>query len=245
MKKIKDVTLVAVATTEIEATAKALEYSSRGLDFGKVLLLASHNPEISKDSIYDFVKIQPFKSVGDWGKFIVFDLYKFIQTEFILLIHADGFVVNPHKWDDHFLKYDYIGAPWPLPKDNFSFRDYYGNIIRVGNSVSLRSRKLLSLPSEIGIEWTNFDHGFPHEDGFLCVQHRHILQQHGIHFAPFSIACQFSREQTLPENKNIDPFVFHKWSGMNKNYPCFGRRPNQLTKMLKGFKKLKDGLKNE
>ena len=25
----------------------------------------------------------------------------------------DGHIVNPHLWTNEFLKYDYIGAPWP------------------------------------------------------------------------------------------------------------------------------------
>lgn len=244
MKTIKDVTLVAVATTEIEATVQALEYSANGLDFGRVLLISSQNPRGLGNTFYDFIQIHPFSSVADWGRFIVFDLYKYIDTEFILLIHADGFVVNPHKWDDNFLGYDYIGAPWGLPKDNFSYRDFYGDVVRVGNSVSLRSKKLLKMPTEIGLEWANFDHGFAHEDGYLCVQHRHTLQEQGIAFAPLAIACLFSREKTIPENENVEPFVFHKWQGRNKHYPCFGSRPHWASRIFKGIKKLKGFLIN-
>lgn len=245
MKIIKNITLVAVATTEVEATVHALEYSIREIEFEKVLLIASHNPRAGESTFYDYVQIPPFKSVGDWGKFVVFDLYKYINTEFILLVHADGFVVNPHKWSDQFFDYDYIGAPWPLPKDDISYRDYYGNIIRVGNSVSLRSKKLLQMPSEIGLKWENFDHGFPHEDGYLCVQHRHTLQEHGIQYAPLQIASAFSREKTMPENQFIDPFVFHKWEGRNKNYPCFGRKPRLSDKITNKLKKLFKGIRNE
>ena len=34
-----------------------------------------------------------------------------------LTIWTDGFIVHPEMWRDEFLKYDYIGAPWPLPKE--------------------------------------------------------------------------------------------------------------------------------
>ena len=73
-----------------------------------------------------------------------------------MLIHDDGFVVNPDSWQDDFLNYDYIGAPYPLPQDNFSYRDIDGNLIRVGNSVSLRSKKLLDLPIQLDLEWKAF-----------------------------------------------------------------------------------------
>lgn len=38
----------------------------------------------------------------------------YVDTDYCLIIHDDGFIVNPHLWTDDFLKYDYIGAPWYL-----------------------------------------------------------------------------------------------------------------------------------
>lgn len=224
LQKMSNITLVAVATKEIEETAKALEYSQRGLEFEEVLFFASHDPCPEGKGNYSFHKIPAFKDVGEWGKFIIFELHKFIRTKYIILIHADGFIVHPEEWTQEFLDYDYIGAPWPLPKDTFSYRDGLGNIIRVGNSVSLRSKKILELPEKLGLEWGNADHGYFHEDGFLCVQHREALMKSGIKFSPLSVACRFSRERTIPENKDIKPFAFHKWQGKNKNYPRFTRR---------------------
>ncbi|MBT3799608.1 MAG: hypothetical protein HOG05_00505 [Bacteroidetes bacterium] len=237
MKCIPNVTLVSVATTEVEATSKALEYSTNSLKFDRVLLVSHFDPNPDSD-IYEYIQIEPFENVGEWGKFIVFDLYKFIDTDFIILVHADGFIVNHEKWDNEFLKYDYIGAPWPIPKDNFSYRDYYGNIIRAGNSVSIRSSKLLRMPSEIGLDWNNMPHEFFHEDGFIAVHNRHILQDEGIKFAPLSIAVRFSREKPIFENSGVDPFVFHKWEGENGKYPCFGEQKTFLYKVIRFFKKI-------
>lgn len=238
MKHISNVTLVAVATTEVEATAKALEFSTRHLSFDRVLLLSHYNPEPGA-STYEHIAIQPFSSVGEWGKFVVFELHRHIHTDHIILVHADGFIVNPQSWDDEFLNYDYIGAPWPLPKDDFSYRDHFGNIIRVGNSVSLRSTKLLKMPSEIGLDWASADHGFFHEDGFLCVQNRHILQNHGIAYAPLPVACRFSREKPIRENKGIEPFAFHKWEGENRHYPRFSPKASFGYRIRKALKKIK------
>lgn len=233
MRHISNITLVAVATTEVEATLKAIEYSTKDLHFDKVILLSHYKPE-SAFNRYDYIKIEPFANVGDWGRFIVFDLYKFITTDYIILIHADGFIVNPASWDESFLEYDYIGAPWPIPTDKFSYRDYFGNIIRVGNSVSLRSYKLLKMPSDLNLRWDNLDNGYFHEDGFLAVQFRHVLQENGIKFAPFNVACKFSRERTLYENKDIHPFAFHKWQGRNNKYPRFNCKKSIFSR-LKSF----------
>ena len=131
--RLADITLVACGSTDIEGMKKALEYSSRKIDWGEILLVS---PE------------PPLRTIDDWNKFIVYNLGKYINTDFALLIHPDGFVVHPESWRDEFLEYDFTGAPWPLPEDDYSYRDPLGNIIRVGNSVSLRSKKLLDLPSE-------------------------------------------------------------------------------------------------
>lgn len=244
MKHIANVTLVAVATTEVDATAKALEHSTRRLSFDKVLLISSYDPNPGC-SMYEHIAIQPFGSVGEWGKFVVFSLHEYIHTDHIILIHADGFIINPQSWDDEFLNYDYVGAPWPIPRDNFSYRDYFGNIIRMGNSVSLRSLKILRMPSEIGLDWASADHGFFHEDGFLCVQNRHILQAHGIVYAPLSVACRFSREKAIPENEGIKPFAFHKWEGENKHYPRFSKKGSWAFRVKKMIKKIRNRIAHE
>lgn len=237
-QKLDRVTLVAVATKEVEETLKALRYSTLGIEFAEVLLLADFNPDPNA-SDFRYETIKPFGDVGEWGRFIVFELYKHIKTDFILLVHADGFVVNPHKWDDDFLQYDYIGSPWPLPKDKFSFRDEDGNIVRVGNSVSIRSKKLLSLPKKLNLNWDMAAYGYFHEDGFVCAQHKKILESNGIKFAPLNLAARFGREKEIPENKYIEPFVFHKWMGKNKKYPSFGKNKSEIiNRCIKIFKRV-------
>ncbi len=239
MTQLADITLVAVATQEVDTAVAALDYSRRGLDFGEILLVSHQNP-LGDDAFYRYAPITSFSSVGDWGKYVVFDLHKQIKTQFILLIHEDGFVVNPKSWNNQWRDYDYIGAPFPLPKDMFSYRDATRNIIRVGNSVSLRSKRLLELPSEIGLTWDNFDGGLPHEDGFLCVQHRHTLAAHGIRYAPLEVAVHFGREANLPEHAGIDPFTFHKWAGPNRSYPCFNPQAVRSKKWRRIRRKLKE-----
>jgi hypothetical protein len=230
MINLGNVSLIAVATQDIDATCKALDYSCKGINFSSIKLISSAD-SLFRPRQCTWIPIRPFTSVNDWGRFVIYDLHKHIDSEFILLIHADGFVVNPSMWREEFLNYDYIGAPWPIPKDRYSYRDIYGNIIRVGNSVSIRSLRMLQAPSKLRLTWAG-DNGFYHEDGFLSVQNRHVLTEYGLRFAPLSIAVFFSREYTIPENRNIAPFAFHKWHGKNKCYPCFTNR-NGLRGRLK------------
>jgi len=178
---------------DYEAHAKALEYSQRGIEWGDV----------------KFITDLSLKSVDEWNKAIVFELRNYINTDYCVLIHADGFVVNPESWKWEWLDYDYIGAPWPLPTDSYSYRTPDGEIIRVGNSVSLRSREMLHLPYQLEVAWRSY-FGNTNEDGFLTVHNRRLFQQYGARYAPIEVAKWFSRELDIPENEDVDkPFAFH------------------------------------
>lgn len=229
---LKTIAIVAVTSGEEEECIKAIEYSSKKIKFSNYYLFTDKIPSISHEFI-NYIKIKKINDIGEWGKFIVFDLYKYISDKFILLVHPDGFVVNPDSWKNEFLHYDYIGSPWKIPNDKKTHRDINGNLVRVGNSVSIRSKKILELPSKLNLKWKNFDLGYPYEDGFICVQNRHILKAEGIKYAPFSLACFFGREAPLIENIKLNPFVFHKWEGPNIKFPSFN-----LIKKIKFLLKL-------
>lgn len=173
-------------------SVNALQRSSEAIDFGAVLLIED-------------AKI---KNVDDWNKAIIYDLWRYIPTEFAMLIHADGYIIHPELWNPEWLNYSFIGAPWPLPKDNYSYRDDKGNIQRVGNSVSLRRSDILTLPYTLGLEWKSF-YGNTNEDGFLACHHRTILEENGVKFPPLEIAVHFSKEHEIPENKDLLTFAFH------------------------------------
>jgi glycosyltransferase involved in cell wall biosynthesis len=217
--QLPNVTLVAMATRNVEETLKALVYSCQEVDFGRVKLLSHYTPYGLGGNI-EFTRIEKIQSIDDWSYKIVYELSQYIDTDFALLVHADGFVVNPSSWKDDFLNYDYIGAPWPLPTDDFSYRDFHGEIIRVGNSVSLRSKRLLDLPIKLNLPWEPYC-GFYNEDGFICAKNKHIYEAEGMKFAPLEVAKYFSHEAMIPEVQNIKPFVFHKWAGSNSIYPKF------------------------
>ncbi len=216
---LPQVTLIALATRDVEQTLAAIQYSRQHIEFGAVRLLSHYTP-FGLPADMDFVRVEKIKDIDEWSYKVVYELGAHVDTEFALLVHADGFVVNPRSWRPEFLEYDYIGAPWPLPKDNFSYRDFHGNIIRVGNSVSIRSKQLLDLPKAISMPW-EADHGFFNEDGFISVKNRHIFEAHHMRFAPIEVAKYFSHEMMIPEVQGIKPFAFHKWAGSNRIYPKF------------------------
>jgi hypothetical protein len=195
MLSLPQVTLIALTSVyyDVENHKKAIEKSCEGIEWGAVKVIGDSR----------------IKSVDDWNKVIVYDLWKYVDTEFAFLFHADGHVINPELWNPEWLTLDYIGAPWPLPSDDFSYRTPSGELVRVGNSVGLRSRKLLKLPTDLNLEWKPY-FGFTHEDGFFCVHNKELFEQHGCKFATFEQALHFSKEHELPENQGLKTFAFHQ-----------------------------------
>ena len=102
-------TIVCVATRDVEKAAAALAYSMSDIKFANALLFSHYKPWNLHDDI-NHIQIKSFRSVEEWGFFIIYHLHKFINTSHVLLIHPDGFVVNPNSWSDEFLNYDYIGT---------------------------------------------------------------------------------------------------------------------------------------
>lgn len=175
---------------------RALDYSTRHIEFNNSYLFTNEDLHTSKHQV---IKIKKFNSIHDYSNFLL-RIDNFIESSHVLIIQDDGYVLNPEKWRDDFLNYDYIGAPWP---NNYSWRKRwkndqylnaykYSKINRVGNGgFSLRSKKFLKFSKQF--KSTN---QIP-EDVFLCLLKYQESQQFDIKFAPFEIAYEFSLEVPL------------------------------------------------
>lgn len=229
---LPQVTLIAVSSVKIYETIKALQYSMQDIEFGEVILVTHKKPRNLPKGIV-FKQCEEITEINKFNYMMVYELDQYVNTDYMLLVHYDGFVVNPLAWKDEFLDYDYIGSPWPLPSEGHtSYYDSNGEIIRVGNSVSLRSKRLLEFPRKHNIKWRPTPDGDYNEDIFLCCMCKNEMESEGLKFATIDIAKYFGREHTLPENKDIDPFIFHKWWGENEKYPKFVDPKYRVYKFL-------------
>ncbi len=205
MIKLDNVTLLALTSIQIEDTVKALKHCAGLIQFADVKIVT--DVEVN-DKIVKWEKCHKL-DYTEYSRYAVYDMWKHVDTDFVLKIDYDGFIVNADQWDDNFLNYDYIGAPWPYPSDNFSMRDINGDVQRVGNGgFTLRSKKMLRLASELNLTWQSF-HGFYNDDGFMAVNNRHIYEANGCKIAPIEVAAKFSHEIPIPEIQGIIPFGFH------------------------------------
>ena len=202
--KLNRVTLVAVSSIKILETIQALERSRQGLDFAEVLLISHERPTDLPANI-NFKACRRLNSIDAYNWFMIFELAKYIKTEFALVIQHDGYVLRPERWNDDFLNYDYIGAPWPKNV----FYDNDGCEVRVGNGgFSLRSKKLLNIFNQLDLPFDDDQTSFPSEDAVICVYHRQALEAHGIKFAPLELASSFSKEYECSDSCQ-ETFGFH------------------------------------
>ena len=182
----KEVTLCSVLGNDkyLEQTIKAAEFSIKDLDFENVQILcpvAFSHPKIKHIEI-------PNHDYNGYNVFMMRELHKYFSTPYILIFQFDGFIINPESWEDEFLNYDYIGAPWPVNYfDNVPILSYN----RVGNSgFSLRSKKFTETTVDCPLE------GHNGEDVLFCRIHRSHMERNGIKFAPVDVAARFSVELT-------------------------------------------------
>jgi ADP-heptose:LPS heptosyltransferase len=186
---LNKVTLICVDCSRYGEAVAAINKSMEQCDFAAVKFLTDINLEINGIEV---IKILPIKSKEEYSRFIIKELYKYLDTEFCLVIQHDGYVLNGKSWQDEFLNYDYIGAPW-----------LYSDGKNVGNGgFSLRSRLLqIFLANDEFIEATD-----PEDQAIGRLYRDYLIKTYGIRFAPEDLADQFAYELRTPI---YDTFGFH------------------------------------
>ncbi len=223
MIKLPDVTLISIDTTDnLSGTLKGVYTSMSGINFGAVKIITTkkqieNNYSLVDDGIVLEEPVVDIKNYNDYNHYVIHDLHNHVNTSHCLLVQPDGFVLFPEKWNNEWLKYDYIGAPWAYAED--AYIDPFGNHHRVGNGgFSLRSKKFLEVPTKVEVPWETNNNDFYwmpegvvnyHEDGNVCVHNRHIFIEQGCEYAPVEVAVKFSQETRVPECDGIIPFGFH------------------------------------
>lgn len=193
--RLKDeVTLCCVDCNTQSLALRALRKSMAELSFAEVLFITSGTHYAPGMHV---VEVPPIRSHVDYSRFLVKDLVDHIHTRHVLIVQWDGYVINPDAWTDHFLDYDYIGAPWKFLSDHY----------RVGNGgFSLRSKRLLKALRDPAISECH------PEDNCICrTYRRHLEVRYGIRFAPEVVADRFSFESAAPLGR---PFGFHALHNM-------------------------------
>jgi hypothetical protein len=186
--KLNNITLISVCGDErfIDNIIKAANLCNKHFNFYATKILSN----IPIKCNYDIVEIPKLDKL-QYSQFMMYELRKYVDTEFCLTFQGDGFIINSDLWTDEFLKYDYIGAPW--------LNEKYNN---VGNGgFSLRSQKFLQ--SAETLEYNSsiqFQSHIPAgqlitpEDWFVCNYSYAQMKNMGVKFADIHTAYRFSVE---------------------------------------------------
>lgn len=202
-KHLPNVTLITFDCVNLKQTLVAADICEKKFSFGAVKILSSIP---SSDP-----RVVPVPELlNDWRKYSEYyigELGKYVDTEFALTFHPDGFILNPDAWTDEFLKYDYIGAPW-----NHMGKPFVG-----GGGFSIRSKRLLDYNTK---NYKKIGGPFHPEDLWVCEIARPYLEKEGMSFAPLELAASFSKEGN---NRGV------VWNG---EFGWHGQRHTDITKWL-------------
>lgn len=207
MKRLNDVTLIVQASVEPpNLGALVVNKACEGLEFADVVLLTTSPPSIPFPG--RFVEL-PLMDWTTWQGIQSYGMSEHFNTSHALFCECDGFPIHPELWDDKWLGYDYIGAPWS-PASN-PRQSPAPDAYRVGNGgCSLQSKRLREL---LHLRRKDYLRGTP-SDVWICQSPniRRRCDLAGFKYAPVDEAIRFSFEGDVPEHPgwNTDKsFAFH------------------------------------
>lgn len=186
---LSNVTLVCVDCSRHAEALAAIRKSMTECDFASVKFLTDRKFHF-KD--IDIVTIPSIRSKEEYSEFIIKQLNKHFDTEFVLLIQHDGYVLNGKSWREDFLNYDYIGSPW-----------LYTDGKNVGNGgFSLRSKKLQDILAKDDFIFASD----PEDQAIGRLYRDYLVKKYDIKFPDEDLADRFAFELRTPM---YDTFGFH------------------------------------
>ena len=219
---LSNVTAICIDGRPVEEARQAnyqtiLKYMVSCVTFGKIKMISLEDPKVAG---VDFIQAQ-LMTIQDYSHFCINKLHSYVDTDFCLVFQDDGFILNPELWSDDFLKYDYIGAPWPLYIGWPKVGEQVGN-----GGFSLRSKKLL--------EFTKTLNCTSNEDMLIASVYKNEIAEAGLRIAPVELATKFAVEIAMDNiHGPTNTFGFHAkhlveeaFTIINKNKQIHGKQTN-------------------
>lgn len=221
-----NIDLVSINCVNPSEGVAVIKHCQKYFNFGKSILLT--HEKISVDTI----DVNPIdKLTWDGYNNLILSLTDYSSNDYVMIVQDDGYIVNPDLWDDEYLNYDYIGAPWPTEdswvKQQSNTVQKYVIKNRIGNGgFSLRSKKFLEFSKQF-----QSTEGFG-EDFYLCCYKYDEAISYGIKFAPFDLAVKFSYENPCIEYSGT-PWNHRIAFDKNKHFGWHGRQFSNYPELLR------------
>lgn len=225
--KFDNITIVHIDGRETECVRGqgAILESMKQLPGSTGLLLTPKKP----NNLHKEIEYKKIPNLGyhEYSLFVIYALHMFIETEYVIIVQEDGWVINGSAWKEEFTSYDFIGAPIHIARvtddegrsetyQGFGWTQFIGkhkieNVFNGG--FSLRSKKFLEAPARFGIPYTipapvglgiypkvlSWSDEGNQEDVQIFLYMRESLERVGIRFPTIDVAKYFSFEHLTPK----------------------------------------------
>ena len=194
--QLPSVTLLIVDSVNAKGAINVLEHCKNLCDFGAVKLLTDIEIEYEHK-----VTIPKLNSLVAYSIFMLTKCKDYFDTDHVLIVQRDGFILNPESWNPAWLEYDYIA---PL----------FVQVDKVGSGgFSLRSKKLMQDIAKITPEWDWTQGEADRIQNIMNYYEDGVISYSGLDFkfAPLEEAAKFAQGGNPNLNYYIEkPFGFHR-----------------------------------
>jgi hypothetical protein len=212
--ELPSVTLVGLDLFNPIPTLRAMWFSMRQVTFTEAVIVTSRPLNVHgglrgvRNLVYPHGWRKEDRLVRE--HYLVTKLHEAFTTPHCLHIEGDSSVANPAAWEDSWLDYDFIGAPWPWPYDEPGQTPCRAENCVGNTGFALMSRALCVSAAKYP---TNDPAKLRISDGYLCRELRPKLEADGIRFAPEAVAERFSCENRIYSGQ----FGWHGWNTAKLN----------------------------
>jgi hypothetical protein len=161
-----------------QRTLRVLRYCNKIVQFERTVLFSYLTPP--KDYEGEYVQIPRLPNVDQFNILVNKTVPKYLEGEFSCALHEDGAFLDTSLWENEFLRYDFVGAPW---------RD--GVVGNGGFCIESKrfNHEKMKLPPYVPGKIVA-------SDFYVARVHREALLNAGMKFAPADVAERFSTETT-------------------------------------------------
>lgn len=188
---LASVTLVAIDTFNPQRTASAMKKMAQSVEFKESVLVTCPEKAFDDRSV-KVLPVIPTDARIERERFLITRITEAFSTSHCLHVEWDSGIRNVAAWDNAWLQYDFIGAPWPSGMTVKGFPRITENTCVGNTGFCLISKRFadalakISNPSEYQVNKAC--------DIYIAVVLRPALERLGLKFAPRSVAEKFSCE---------------------------------------------------
>lgn len=191
MIELNKVTLISIDCYNYGAAVASLKKSMEQCKFSRVIFFT--DIPLKLDGI-EVINIPSITSKPEYSQFVIKELWKYIETDYVLVTQHDGWILNGNSWSDDFFNFDGLGSAWLYTDQRNNFNGGF----------CLMSKKLITvLGTDDFIKIVS-----PDDEIIGRLYRNYLIENHGIKFPDDDTCDRFAFELRTPV---YDTFGFHSY----------------------------------